>query len=188
MRCVLLAMLVTAHTGSRAHCESPQSDREQLIGTWKVEVFEDDGRDRLSRLGAGPAKKKGQKPRVAKLVFTKDECYLIRGDGRREMASGLTNAGFKSCKLEESKTPKSIDLHGFAGKQNEKTKTYPGIYEIDGDKLRICYAETSSTRPTKFESDGHNNLFECERISEKPLPPPEKKSENRTKKPAGDMK
>ncbi len=74
-----------------------------------------------------------------------------------------------SCELDESKTPKSIDLDGFAGEENEKSKTYPGIYEIVGDKLRICYAETSSKRPTKFEPDGHNNMFECERLSEEPL-------------------
>lgn len=162
-------------------------DRDDLVGTWEVKVFHDDGRDRLSRIGVSPPKK-GREARVAKLVFTDKECYLIRGDGRREMASGLTNAGFNSCKLDESKTPRTIDIDGFAGKQNEKTKTYPGIYEIDGDKLRICYAETSSTRPSKFESDGHNNLFECERISEKPLPLPEKRAENRTKKPTGDVK
>ena len=147
-------------------------DREALIGTWKITVYQDDGNDRLSRLGAGPAKK--DKPaRVAKLVFTPAECYLIRGDGRREMASGLTNAGWKSITLDESTTPKSIDIVGFAGKENEKSKTYLGIYEINGDRLRICYAETSPKRPTKFESTGHDNLFECERISKEPFPVPQ---------------
>lgn len=147
-------------------------DREALIGTWKVTVFQDDGRDRLERLGAGPAKK-GEEARVAKLVFTADECYLIRGDGRREMASGLTNAGWKSCTLDKSTSPKSIDIVGFTGQENEKTKTYAGIYEVDGNRLRICYAEGGPKRPTKFESNGDDNLFECERISKEPLPIPE---------------
>ena len=117
--------------------------------------------------------KKDQPPRIAKLVFTDDDCYVLRGDGRREMASGLTNAGWKSCTLDESTKPKSIDIVGFAGKESDKTKTYPGIYELDGDKLRICYAETSPERPTKFESNGHNNLFECVRISADAEPAPE---------------
>ena len=147
-------------------------DREALIGTWKITLFHDDGNDRLSRLGAGPAKK--EKPaRVAKLVFTADDCFLIRRDGRREMASGLTNAGWKSITLDETTTPKSIDIVGFAGKENERTKTYPGIYELAGDTLRICYPEYGSQRPTKFESNGNDNLFECERISKEPLPVPE---------------
>ena len=139
-------------------------------------MYQDDGKDRLSRLGAGPAKN-GNDPRVAKLVFTTDQCYLIRGDGRREVTSGLTNAGWKSCQLDASTSPKSIDIVGFAGKESGKTKAYPGIYEIDADRLRICYAETSSKRPTKFESDGNNNLFECEKISTKPLKVTEKTSE-----------
>ena len=147
-------------------------DRKVLIGTWKITLFHDDGNDRLGRIGAGPAKK-DQPPRVAKLVFTGDECYLIRGDGRREMASGLTNAGWKSCTLDESTTPKTIDIVGFAGKENEKTKTYRGIYEIDDNHLRICYAESGPNRPTKFESDGDNNLFECQRVADEPLPKPE---------------
>jgi uncharacterized protein (TIGR03067 family) len=164
----LLTALLTA-SATKAFAD----DRAALVGTWRITVFQDDGNDRLARLGVGPAKKKGDEPRFAKLVFTADSCYLIRGDGRREMASGLTNAGWKACRLDESTAPKSIDIDGFTGKENEKTKTYPGIYEIDGDRLRICYAETSPKRPTKFESNGNDNLFECMRISKEPLPVPE---------------
>ena len=147
-------------------------DRAALVGTWQITVYQDDGKDRLARLGAGPAKK-DQQPRIAKLVFTADACYILRGDGRREMVSGLTNAGWTSCTLDESTTPKSIDIVGFAGKDSDRMKTYPGIYELDGDKLRICYAETSPQRPTRFESDGHNNLFECVRIFDEAEPVPE---------------
>jgi len=150
---------------------SVADDRESLIGTWEVTVFQDDGRDRLERLGAGPAKK-DQPPRVAKLIFTGDECYLIRGDGRRELASGLANAGWKSCTLDSSTIPKTINIIGFAGKESDRTKTYRGIYEIEDDRLRICYAESGPNRPTKFESDGNNNLFECQRISKEPDPKP----------------
>ena len=146
-------------------------DRNAMIGTWKITVFHDDGQDRLGRLGAGPGKK-GSEPRIAKLVVTEDACYLIRGDGRREMASGLTNAGWKSFTLDESTKPKSIDLVGFAGKENEKTKTYVGIYEVEGDRLSICYAESGSKRPAEFVSNGNDNLLTCERLSKEPLPLP----------------
>ena len=159
-----LATLPFVFAATSSQNSAVADDRTDLVGTWKITVFQDDGRDRLSRLGAGPAKK-DQQPRVAKLIFTADACYLLRGDGRREMVAGLANAGWKSCTLDESTTPKSIDVVGFAGKDGDKTKTYLGIYELDGDKLRICYAETSPQRPTKFESDGHNNLFECVRLS-----------------------
>ena len=95
-------------------CTSFAGDRDLLVGTWKVTVFQDDGRDRLSRLGAGPARKKDAKPRVAKLVFTKDACYVLRGDGRREVTAGLANAAWKSFQLDESSSPKSIDIVGLA--------------------------------------------------------------------------
>lgn len=147
------------------------ADPPSLVGTWKIAAFQDDGKDRLARLGAAPAKK-NREPRFAKLVFTSEACYVIRGDGRREMASGLTNAGWKSYTRNDSTAPKSIDIMGFSGKQNEKTKSYPGIYEITDNRLRICYAESGSKRPATFESNGQNNLFECERISKVPLPLP----------------
>jgi len=98
---------------------------------------------------------------------------LIRGDGRREMASGLSNAGWKACTLDASTSPKSIDITGFAGKDNEKTKTYRGIYELDSNRLQICYAESGRQRPTQFESNGNDNLIVCERISAQPVPVPE---------------
>jgi len=36
---------------------------------------------------------------------------------------------------------------------------YPGIYEFDGDTLKICYAyDTNPQRPTKFETDNKANI------------------------------
>ena len=151
------------------------NDAAKFVGTWKIVRYQDDGKDRLSRLGAGPAKKDG-KARVAYLVFTADECYIIRGDGRREMASGLANAGFRKFTLASGTEPQSIDLDGFAGRNNEKTKTYPGIYRIEGSRLVICYCEQGARRPTEFQSDGANNLLEAERISKEPLPIPNKQA------------
>ncbi len=164
-----------------ASAETPP-DGGPLKGVWQIVVFQDDGRDRLARLGAGPPRKKDTAPRIAKLVFSATDCFLIRGDGRREMASGLTNAGWKSYQLDPSTTPWSIDIEGFAGKDSAKTRTYRGIYEIDGDLLRICYAESGSKRPTKFESDGNNNLFQCKRISHEPVAAPSPTSQPNSKK------
>ena len=148
----------------------------ELVGTWKITAFQDDGRDRLERLGAGPAKKQGEETRVAKLVFTAGECYILRGDGRREFASGLTNAGWKSYTLDEDASPKSIDIVGFAGKDNEKLKTYQGIYTMENGQLTICYCEQGATRPTKLKSNGAMNLLVAQRISNVPLDAPPMKS------------
>jgi uncharacterized protein (TIGR03067 family) len=34
-----------------------------------------------------------------------------------------------------------------------------GIYAIDKDELRLCYAEPGATRPTKFESKPGDRVF-----------------------------
>lgn len=167
---------------------SSADDRQKLVGTWKITMFQDDGRDRLERLGAGPAKKKDRSPRVAYLVFSQEACYVIRGDGQRESKPGLANAAWKSCTLDESASPKTIDIVGFAGKEGQKSKTYLGIYKIEDDKLTICYCEQGNKRPTEFQSDGAMNLFAAERLSDKPLPLPKEKSEAETSQASSDPK
>jgi len=151
---------------------STGGDRAQLNGTWKIVGFQDDGSDKIGRLGVGLAKK-GQEPRIAKLVFSGDECFVVRADGKRDMLAGLTNCAWKTHTLDEKTSPKSIDIVGFAGKESEKTQTYFGIYELVGGKLRICWNEGGKARPTKLESNGEMNLFECERLSDQPEKPAE---------------
>ena len=164
-------LVLIAGLSSRAQA-AESDDRKTLVGTWKITVFQDDGRDRLDRLGAGLAKK-DQPPRVAKLVFTADECWVIRGDGKRELKAGLANAAFKAVKLDPGANPKTIDITGFSGKEADATKTYQGIYSLEDKTLRICWCEQGNTRPTKLESDGANNLFVCEKISDEPQKPAE---------------
>ncbi len=52
--------------------------------------------------------------------------------------------------LDPSKTPKTIDyvmLDGFT-----KGKTQLGIYEVDGDTFKSCFAAPGAERPTDFTS------------------------------------
>jgi uncharacterized protein (TIGR03067 family) len=54
-------------------------------------------------------------------------------------------------KLDPSKKPKSIDL---ANTGIESKETSLGIYELDGDTLKICWSEKDHEhRATKFASD-----------------------------------
>lgn len=173
--CSLFAVLIGAVAGAAA---DPKPDREALIGTWKIVAFHDDGGDKLSRLGVSPAPK-GKPPRVAKLVVTADEIFVLRGDGTRDVLAGLTNCAWKSYTLNEKASPKTIDLLGVPGKEGGKPKTYFGIYELAGDKLKICWNETpkgndpAKVRPTKFKSDGDMNLFVCEKLLDTPEKPKE---------------
>ena len=49
-----------------------------------------------------------------------------------------------------SKSPKTIDYVNTAGAN--KGKTQEGIYELDGDILKICVGAPGSARPAQFES------------------------------------
>jgi uncharacterized protein (TIGR03067 family) len=70
----------------------------------------------------------------------KDSTYNVsRYD--REMVKG-------TFKLDASQSPKTIDSV-LAGQDG---KPIPGIYEFDGEKLRICAAPPGKPRPKDFEA------------------------------------
>ncbi len=140
-------------------------DRKSMVAQWDIVIFQDDGKDRLSRLGYRKDKKTG-KVSHPRLVVTQDAFQVFRGDGKREERPGLSNCAWKRAVLDPSAKPKTIDLVGYAGKDGQKEKTYLGIYKLDGDRLTICYRETGNDgRPTRFESDGHMNLMVCRRVT-----------------------
>ncbi len=155
----------------------PKRDREAMIGTWKIVQFHDDGSDKIGRLGVTQVPK-GKPERIAKLVVTADEVFVIRADGKRDVLAGLTNTAWKSVTLDPSKDPKQIDIVGQPGKGDKPVK-YLGIYKLEDKKLTICWNETpkgndpEKIRPKKFESDGDMNLFICEKLSDTPEKPKE---------------
>jgi uncharacterized protein (TIGR03067 family) len=53
-------------------------------------------------------------------------------------------------KLDPSKSPKTIDVTMTEGPN--KGAVMLGIYEIDGDTLRVCFDPQGKTRPTEFKS------------------------------------
>jgi uncharacterized protein (TIGR03067 family) len=65
--------------------------------------------------------------------------------------------------VDATKTPKTIDLK-CSGARYEG-KTLQGIYEVKGDVLQMCFAESDGKRPSAFAStrENKNYLFECDR-------------------------
>ena len=55
-------------------------------------------------------------------------------------------------KIDPTKKPKTIDMIPAEGQY--KGKTLLGIYEIDSQTLKICFAEPGKERPTAFASKG----------------------------------
>ena len=53
--------------------------------------------------------------------------------------------------FDASKAPKTIEYDNTAG--SNKGKTQQGIYEFEGDLLKLCVAAPGKPRPTQFQSD-----------------------------------
>jgi uncharacterized protein (TIGR03067 family) len=51
-------------------------------------------------------------------------------------------------RLDPTKKPKAIDSTDAEGQF--KGKTYLGIYEVDGDQFKVCFAEPGKERPQAF--------------------------------------
>ena len=81
---------------------------------------------------------------------------LVMNDGKYTVTVGdQTDKG--TVKLDSNKTPKAIDVTGVEGPN--KGKTFPAIYELKGDTLRICYNLGGKERPTEFKTKQGGRLF-----------------------------
>ena len=170
----LLALVAVSVQAACADEPKPLS----LVGTWKILEFHDDGTDKIGRLGVLP---RHSDTKFAKLVFTDKECWVVRADGTRDGMRGLTNCAWKSYSINALKTPREIELTGFAGSDGGDAELpYVGIWKVEDKRLLICWNEEGTTtsngkkRPSEFKSDGAMNLFIAERLSDKPEGKPEK--------------
>jgi uncharacterized protein (TIGR03067 family) len=59
--------------------------------------------------------------------------------------------------IDATTTPKSMIVTGTEGPN--RGKTFPAIYEINGDTLRICYDLSGAKRPTEFKSVAGTQLY-----------------------------
>src|SRR5947207_9864514 len=95
----------------------PDDDKELLKGTWTVVKSEENGKPNTEML-------------KAKLTFKDgDKLLLKKVDEQAQEAI---------YKLDATKKPKQFDL---TVKDDGGSFTALGIYEVDGDKMRLCIAE-----------------------------------------------
>lgn len=110
-----------------------QKDLERLQGTWSIVTLEMDGRD-LPLAGGR---------------------IVLQGERFTTMAMGATYQG--RIELDVTRTPKRFDLLFDAGP--EKGTRSLGIYELDGDRWRICLTLAGKAdRPEKFATEPGSGL------------------------------
>jgi uncharacterized protein (TIGR03067 family) len=59
--------------------------------------------------------------------------------------------------LDSTSKPKSMTITGTEGPN--QGKTFPAIYELKGDTLRICYDLSGAKRPSEFKSIAGTRLY-----------------------------
>ena len=129
MKTKILAVLVIgilAAVTVRA-ADSDKKELDKLTGTWTAVSIEHDG-------------KKASEEDAKKVKLTvKGEHYTLQT--RDQMIEG-------THKLDATKKPKQIDAMRTKGP--DAGQTLKGIYELDGDTFKACFAPAGKDRPTEF--------------------------------------
>lgn len=121
---VLLALFV--HAPLRA--DDAKKDVNALQGKWSVVSLTRDGKTE---------------------AISKDAVRVMDGDAyTMKLHQLLTIKG--TFKIDPTTNPKAIETTASTGPY--KDKPLLGIYELDGDSLKICYAPSGKDRPTEFSS------------------------------------
>ena len=120
---------------------------DDLNGTWTPESAEMAGQ-------ALP-----EEARKAIKLVIKDEKYTVTIRERVDEGTAKTDAAAK---------PKTLDVTGTNGPN--KGKTLLAIYELDGDKLKVCYDLGGKSRPTEFKTAPGSQHFLVTYQRQKPTP------------------
>lgn len=110
--------------------EKNPKEAEVLLGAWRFEAIDT----------GGPGGPKEEELAKARMTFGKgDTMVLVEPDGKEREYT---------IKLDPAAKPKGIDLI-------EKAGTTLGVYELDGDTLRLALAQSGSdTRPAALKANG----------------------------------
>ena len=107
--------------------DAAKKDMDALQGKWTVVSMESDG---------------------GTLTLAKDAVRVIKGDKYTvTLTPDLTIEG--TFKIDPTAKPRRIDTKATSGPY--KDQELQGIYEIDGDTLKICYGLPGKDRPTEFK-------------------------------------
>lgn len=133
----LAAFVLSAGTLTAGDEDAIKKDRKLMAGTWRVLSIERDGK-----------KTTAEQLEKTRSIFSADGSAMVQREGKT-----IIKGNFK---IDPTKKPKQSEATYTEGEL--KGKTVLGIYEVDGDSMRICYALPGKDRPTEFsskEGSGH---------------------------------
>jgi uncharacterized protein (TIGR03067 family) len=123
MRCKMVVLLAVVFTSAGVVAGGDaKADLKKFTGTWSVVSAQKDGKD-------------------APLDEFKDVRFTFSGDKMTFKKGEESKEG--SFKIDSTKKPPHIDV-------TVEGKDHPGIYQFEGDQLKLCVGQTD--RPTEFKS------------------------------------
>ena len=135
IRRAIAALVLVFCLTSAARCDE-KAELKKLEGTWLPSTGEIGGR-----------KLPDEQIKAIKLVIS-DGKYAVSVSGQDDKGT---------LKVDPNAKPATMDIVGTDGPN--KGKTYPAIYDLSGDALKICYALEGKDRPSKFETKPGTALF-----------------------------
>jgi uncharacterized protein (TIGR03067 family) len=133
-----LGPVVSGGTGTRADDKVDlEKEFKKFQGIWTFESVE-----------AGGKKAPADQLKGATITFAADKFTVKKGDEVIQVGTQ---------KLDPSRSPKTIDVRMTEGLN--KGAVMLGIYEIDGDTLKVCFDEEGKQRPTEFKSPAGSATF-----------------------------
>jgi uncharacterized protein (TIGR03067 family) len=131
-----LLLIVALATAAEATKEDAAEDLKRMQGEWVVVSMEVDGM------------KVPDDDAMALFRSVKGDSYTV-SRYRRIRGKG-------TIRLDATKKPRAIDA--LPAGATDKAQSLLGIYEFEGNKLKLCFARPGMARPTEFrskEDSGH---------------------------------
>ncbi|MCI0462173.1 MAG: TIGR03067 domain-containing protein [Gemmataceae bacterium] len=137
MRAILGTALAVALIVSATYAgDDAKKDLEKVQGAWVVTLMEEMGKKAPNEVIKGLGAQ-------------------IKGDRLTLSEQGKVIMDFE-IKLDPAQKPKAVDFTYLAGE--DKGKKELGIYEIEGDTLKLCVNDGGKDRPKEFKTAADNTL------------------------------
>jgi uncharacterized protein (TIGR03067 family) len=140
-RTLVLTGVVLAAAALAARAEEKKTDAARILGTWLIVSGEDSGK-------AVPP----EKIKNSAVVIEKDTLHVRDGNNKKVWEVRY--------RLDPGKDPRAIDMTLEEGEL--KGKLSKGIYDLQGDTLKLCYALPGEDRPVAFTTkpgSRHNSFL-----------------------------
>ena len=134
---LIIAAVVVSLPADNPQDPASKKDLDGLQGTWKL----------VSAMRDGEALPKDKVKKTT--IVIKDDTFLFPDSAEYATSKEGT------IKLDATTKPKQMDA------TSTEKEVMLGIYELDGDRYKVCFAPTGKPRPSEFASkSGSGNLLQ----------------------------